>query len=84
MLVVSCPICKRRTLLGVDEVEFVDNLAPGVISVSATCPRGHPAVILTGDAFTPHEDPRRWQPPAWRRVTRHWWTRFYRAWRPIP
>lgn len=52
MFVVYCPTCDRRALLGLDEVEYVHNLASGVISVSGHCPRGHPAVLLTGAAFT--------------------------------
>ncbi|NKQ58503.1 hypothetical protein HFP15_37205 [Amycolatopsis sp. K13G38] len=51
MVVVYCPTCDRRTLMGLDEVEWVHNLAPGVISVSGHCPQGHPAVLLTGAAF---------------------------------
>jgi hypothetical protein len=55
---VYCPSCDRRTLLGVDEVEWVQNLAPGI----AHCPNGHDVVVLSGDAFTPHEDPRCFEP----------------------
>ncbi|GAA4538006.1 hypothetical protein [Amycolatopsis samaneae] len=62
MFVVYCAECDRRTLLGVDEVDWVENLTPGMISVSGHCPRGHDVVVLTGDAFTPHEDPRYYGP----------------------
>ncbi|WP_200834436.1 hypothetical protein [Amycolatopsis alkalitolerans] len=77
MFVVHCPTCDSRSLLGVDEVEDVYNLAPGIISVSGTCPRGHPAVLLTGEAFTPREDPRVWRPSRWARLAerhRNWWS----------
>lgn len=80
MFVVHCPTCDRRSLLGVDEVEYVYNLTPGVISVSGKCPRGHPAVLLTGEAFTPRTDPRSWQPSPWGRLLRrhrHWWSRLF-------
>ncbi|KAA9161153.1 hypothetical protein FPZ12_015500 [Amycolatopsis acidicola] len=52
MFLVHCPVCDRRTLLGVDEVEWVHNLAPGMISVTGRCPRGHEATVLTGEALT--------------------------------
>ncbi|WP_020663796.1 hypothetical protein [Amycolatopsis benzoatilytica] len=73
MFVLYCAVCDRRTLLGVDEVDWVENLTRGVISVFAHCPLGHDAVILTGAAFTPRADPRcfgpaprRWTKPAHR------------------
>ncbi|MYW91844.1 hypothetical protein G3I59_14865 [Amycolatopsis rubida] len=62
MFVLYCAVCDRRTLLGVDEVDWVENLTRGVISVSGHCPLGHDAAILTGDAFTPHADPRYFGP----------------------
>lgn len=80
MFLVYCPTCDRRTLLGVDEVDYVHNLAPGMISVSGRCPRGHPAVLLTGEAFTPRADPRTWQPSPLVRLVRHqrrWWSRLF-------
>lgn len=73
MFVVHCPTCDRSTLLGVDEIDWVQNLTPGMISVSGHCPFGHDVVVLTGDAFTPHEDPRRYGPAphAWKRPLHH-------------
>ena len=62
MFAVYCRCCDRRTLLGVDEVEWVQNLAPGIISVAAHCPNGHDVVVLSGEAFTLHEDPRCFEP----------------------
>ncbi|WP_370945726.1 hypothetical protein AB5J62_42570 [Amycolatopsis sp. cg5] len=62
MFVVYCPVCDRRTLLGVDEVDWVENLQPGMISVSGHCPRGHDVALLTGDMFKPNEDPRYYGP----------------------
>jgi hypothetical protein len=50
MLAVYCAICQRRTLVGIDEITLVDNLASGVISVTAQCARGHSVLILTGCA----------------------------------
>jgi hypothetical protein len=69
---VYCPVCDRRTLLGVDEVDRVENLAPGMISVSGHCPRGHDVAVLTGEGFTPHEDPRYYGPTprVWTRPVR--------------
>lgn len=79
MFLLHCPTCDRQTLLGADEVDSVYNLAPGMISVSGTCPHGHPAVLLTGEAFTPKADPRTWQRPSpWVRAVRQqrrWWSR---------
>ncbi|WP_158879525.1 hypothetical protein [Amycolatopsis anabasis] len=73
MFVVYCPTCDRRTLLGVDEVDWVHNLAPGMISVTGACPHGHTVVVLTGDAFTPRPDPRipPHVPSLWVRAYRH-------------
>lgn len=85
MFVVRCPVCDKQSLLGVDEVEYVYNLARGVISVSGRCPRGHPAVLLTGEAFRPRTDPRVWQPSPWVRLVRRqrrWWSRLFRT-RPV-
>ncbi|MCU1684616.1 MAG: hypothetical protein JWQ81_5355 [Amycolatopsis sp.] len=62
MFGVYCPVCDRRMLLGVDEVDWVENLAPGMISVSGHCPRGHDVAVLTGERFTPHKDPRHYGP----------------------
>ncbi|WP_435185331.1 hypothetical protein [Amycolatopsis thermoflava] len=39
MFVVYCETCDTRTLMGIDEVEWVHNLTPGVISVTTACPR---------------------------------------------
>jgi hypothetical protein len=80
MFVVYCPTCDRRSLLGVDEVEWVHNLEPGMISVTAHCPHGHPVVVLTGDAFHPRPDPRipDTVPSLWVRAYRHpanWFSR---------
>ncbi|WP_245574182.1 hypothetical protein [Amycolatopsis nigrescens] len=80
-----CPACDRRTLLGVDEVEWVHNLAPGMISVRGSCPHGHPVVVLTGESFTPREDPRRFSTPSlWARAARgprRWLARLVRQYR---
>jgi hypothetical protein len=87
MFVVHCPTCDRQSLLGVDEVEYVYNLAPGIISVSGKCPRGHPAVLFTGEAFTPRADPRVWQPSPWVRLARqqrHWWSRLFEFRHDLP
>ncbi|GAB2979152.1 hypothetical protein LWP59_39840 [Amycolatopsis acidiphila] len=87
MFLVYCPTCDRHSLLGVDEVDCVHNLSPGVISVSGTCPRGHPAVLLTGEAFTPRADPRVWQPSPWVRLAgrqRRWWSRLFEIRRDLP
>jgi hypothetical protein len=62
VFVVYCPACNSRSLLGVDEVDWVQNLAPGMISVSGHCPHGHDVVVLTGESFTPREDPRHFGP----------------------
>ncbi|UQS21637.1 hypothetical protein L1857_01745 [Amycolatopsis thermalba] len=80
MFVVYCETCDTRTLMGIDEVEWVHNLMPGVISVTTACPRGHPTVVLTGDKFRPKADPRIPDriPPLWVRAYRHpakWWAR---------
>ncbi|MER7862722.1 hypothetical protein ABTX61_26735 [Amycolatopsis japonica] len=53
MFVVYCPICDRRSVVGVDSIDFVDDLTPGMISVSGRCPDGHYAVLLTGKSFAP-------------------------------
>ncbi|EMD27180.1 hypothetical protein [Amycolatopsis azurea] len=55
MFVVYCPTCDRRSVIGVGAIDSVDNLTPGMISVSGRCPEGHYAVLLTGKSFTPHE-----------------------------
>ncbi|MGK4596505.1 hypothetical protein [Amycolatopsis sp. w19] len=55
MFVVYCPVCDRRSVVGVGSIDFVDDLTPGMISVSGRCPDGHYAVLLTGKSFTPHE-----------------------------
>ncbi|MFI5558820.1 hypothetical protein ACIA2T_06030 [Amycolatopsis japonica] len=55
MFVVYCPVCDRRSVVGVDSIDFVDDLSPGMISVSGRCPDGHYAVLLTGKSFAPHE-----------------------------
>ncbi|QWF80595.1 hypothetical protein [Amycolatopsis sp. CA-230715] len=80
MFVVYCPTCNRRTLMGVDEVEWVHNLEPGIISVAGLCPLGHPVVVLTGDRFTPKPDPRIPDivPPLWVRAYRNPSRRFAR------
>nr|WP_208407164.1 hypothetical protein [Amycolatopsis granulosa] len=66
--------------MGVDEVEWVHNLTPGVISVTTMCPRGHPAVVLTGESFRPRTDPRipDHVPALWNRAYRHPATRWAR------
>ena len=51
MFLAHCRVCRRDTLLGVDEVDYVHTLVPGLISVTGTCPRGHLVVILTGRGF---------------------------------
>ncbi len=56
MFVVYCPTCDRRSVIGVDSVDYVDNLTPGMISVSGRCPDGHYAVVLTGKSFVTHEN----------------------------
>ncbi|WP_084143105.1 hypothetical protein [Amycolatopsis taiwanensis] len=81
MFVVYCATCDRRTLMGIDEVEWVYNLTPGVISVAGNCPHGHPVVVLTGDSFTPRADPRTppYQLSPWARAYRHrWWSQMAR------
>ncbi|UMP02951.1 hypothetical protein [Amycolatopsis sp. EV170708-02-1] len=55
MFVVYCPVCDRRSVVGVGSIEFVDDLTPGMISVSGRCPDGHYAVLLTGKSFAPDE-----------------------------
>ncbi|KFZ83644.1 hypothetical protein ED92_07000 [Amycolatopsis sp. MJM2582] len=55
MFVVYCPVCDRRSVVGVDSIDFVDDLTPGMISVSGRCPDGHYAVLLTGKSFAPDE-----------------------------
>ncbi|RZQ65105.1 hypothetical protein [Amycolatopsis suaedae] len=81
MLVGYCAVCDRRMLVGIDEVEWVHNLAPGLISVTSTCPRGHQLVVLTGESFTPRVDPRVFDTrPCWLRTSRRWWTRLLALW----
>ncbi|HVV14002.1 hypothetical protein [Amycolatopsis sp.] len=74
MFLVYCPACDSRTLMGIDEVEWVHNLAPGMISVTGRCPRGHEATVLTGESFTPRSDPRRHRTP---RRRRKWWAQLF-------
>jgi hypothetical protein len=84
VFVVDCPTCDRRTLMGIDEVEWVHNLAPGMISVSGRCPHGHPAVLLTGEAFTPRADPRVYERTRWFHRRRGWWSRLFETRRDLP
>jgi hypothetical protein len=83
VFVAYCSTCDRRILLGIDEVEWVHNLSPGVISVTSRCPHGHPVVMLTGESFTPRQDPRMPArvPSLWVRAYAHphgWWARLLR------
>lgn len=52
MLAVYCELCRRRTLVGVDEITVVDNVVSGVISVTAQCAQGHTVRVLTGCAVS--------------------------------
>ena len=57
MFAVYCPVCRRRSLVGLEEIDLVDNLASGVISVTTQCARGHSVSVLTGCAMPPPGTP---------------------------
>ena len=89
MFVVYCEVCDRRSVVGVDQVEWVQTLAPGMISVSGHCPHGHDVVVLTGRSFTSFEKLHHW-PPAQpvRHPRRHglgaWLRRHFEVDRALP